>query len=386
MSVSDGAKPRRQRTQATIHSVAARAGVSTATVSRVLNGVGTVDAALADRVRAACDALQYSPNRAARALAGGGSAIVGVLVSDIQNPFFMELVRGVEDVLQQDDYLLVLCNSKEDADRERRYIGVMCAEAVAGAIVVPTTDRTPILQPFADGGIPVVAVDRRAHGRSIDTVLIDNVAAAREAVTHLIGQGYSRIGVINGPQRATTARERLEGYRLALGDAHLPGDPQLERRGAFTEESGRRLADELLDLEPPVEALLAGNNRLTMGALQALHARGLRLPDDIALVGFDEVPWVSPGSVSLTTIAQPAYELGVTAATRLVQRLRATGPLARQEIMLGHQLHVGESSAPLQARGYDGVLAPYTDIVVTHRRSTTVGAPGPTNSAVLLPP
>src|SRR5579884_2223772 len=198
-----------QQKPATIQDVADRAAVSIATVSRVLNGVTTVDSALAERVRAACAALQYQPNRAARALAGRRSAIIGVLVTDIQNPFFMELVRGVEDTAQHHGYLLVLCNSSEDPQRERQYIDVLCAEPVAGAIVVPTSDRKPVLQMFGERGIPVVAADRRVRDRSVDAVLIDNVGAAREAVAHLIGNGYRHIGLITGPNNTTTARERL---------------------------------------------------------------------------------------------------------------------------------------------------------------------------------
>lgn len=341
----------------TVQDVAAHAGVSTATVSRVLNRVGSVDAALAERVRAACEALQYRPNSAARALAGGRSALIGLIVSDIQNPFFLELLRGVEDTIQQHGYLMVLSNTAEDPVRERQYIEVMCAEAVAGAIVVPTTDREPILQPFVETGIPVVAVDRRVHASTVDTVLLDNSAAAREAVAHLIANGYRRIAMITGPERTTTARERLAGYRLALRQAGIAPDRALERRGPFTAQTGRERTRELLALRPPIEAILAGNNRLTMGALEAIHERGLRVPEDVGLISFDEVPWLSPGSVSLTMVVQPAYQLGSAAALCLIQRLRQPGQRARQEIVLAHHLQLGDSSRP---RRY-GTAAPSRD-------------------------
>jgi LacI family transcriptional regulator len=342
--------PGQKHRPATIRDVARHAGVSIATVSRVLNSVETVDAALADRVRVACAALRYRPNRAARALAGQRPTIIGLLVADLQNPFFMEIVRGVEDVAHRNGYVLILCNSAEDPHRERQNIEVLCGEPVAGTIVAATTDRKPILRMFAERGIPVVAVDRRACERSIDAVLIDNVTAAREAVAHLIANGYRRIGAITGPENTTTARERLEGYRLALSDAGIPIDPQLERYGSFSADSGRRLAGELLDLAPPVEALFAGNNRITQGALEALHVRNLHVPDDIAVVGFDEVPWAIPGTLSLTTVTQPAYELGSTAALRLLQRLQHPGQVVRQEIILAHQLHIGDSSRPREHR------------------------------------
>ncbi len=326
--------------------VAAHAGVSVATVSRVLSGVATVDVSLVVRVREACATLQYQPNRAARLLAGGRSTIIGLLVSDIQNPFFMELVRGVEDVTQRHGYLLVLCNSSEDPRRERAYSEVLCAENIAGAIVTLTQERSSVLSLFRDRSIPVVSVDRRVRDRTIDAVVVNNVVAAQEAVAHLIGNGYRRIAIITGPEGTTTAQERLEGYRLAMREANLPLDLQLERRGPFTMESGRHLAGDLLEVMPRVEALFTANNRLTMGALDAIYARGLHVPNDVALVGFDNVPWVSPGSISLTTVTQPAYELGSTAALRLIHRLQQPEQGARQEIVLGHQLRVGDSSQP----------------------------------------
>jgi DNA-binding LacI/PurR family transcriptional regulator len=335
-----------QQQRATIQDVANQAGVSIATVSRVLNGAATVDATLAERVRTACTALDYQPNRAARALAGGRSAIMGLLVTDVQNPFYMEVLHGVEDVAQRNGYLVVLCNTSEDLRKERRYIEVLCAEPVAGAIVVPTHDRRSALQLFRGRGIPVVTLDRQIHDRSVDAVVIDNVGAAREAVAHLITNGYRRIGLITGPDGAMTARERLKGYHVALREAGIAADPRIERHGPYTEESGRQMAEELLQLETPLEAIFTGNNRLTMGALRALHARGLRVPEEMALAGFDDVPWVAPGSLSLTAILQPAYELGSTAAALLIQRLQHPGHFSRQEIVLAHHLRIGDSSRP----------------------------------------
>lgn len=329
----------------TIQDVAQHAHVSIATVSRVLNGITTVDAEMASRVRAACAALHYHPNRAARALAGGRPVLIGCVVADLLNPFFVEVIQGIEDTMHRYDYLLVLCNSAQDPGKERKYIEVLCAERVAGVIIVPKQQR--YLSVFRQHNIPVVTVDQRAHDRTFDAVLIDNVGAAREAVAHLIGNGYQRIGMITGPLQSTTGHDRLEGYRLALRDAGIVHDPAIERSGSFEEESGRRYANELLDVQPPIEALVTGNNRITLGAMKTIHARGLHIPDDIAIVCFDDVPWASPGSIALTTIVQPAYELGKTAAMRLVQRLQhPEQSSARQEIVLAHHLHIGASSPP----------------------------------------
>jgi LacI family transcriptional regulator len=341
----------RRRKWATIQDVADRAGVSIATASRVLNGSETVDATLADRVREAMRELRYQPSRAARTLAGRHPTIIGLLVIDMQNPFYMEVIRGVEDVAQRNGYLVVLCNSAEDGEKERQYIEVLCGEPVAGAVVVPTSDRLPFLGPFVERGIPVVTIDRRVCDGSADTVLVDNVAAAREAVAHLVGNGYRRIGLITGPDSATTARERREGYRAAMREAGIAVDPTLEQGGPYTEESARRLAGVLLDLDPPIEALFTANNRLTMGALRAVYDRGMRVPDSIALAAFDDVPWAHPGAGSLTSVIQPAYQLGFTAATRLIDRLREPGLAKHDEIVLAHELHIGESS---RSREYVG--------------------------------
>jgi LacI family transcriptional regulator/LacI family repressor for deo operon, udp, cdd, tsx, nupC, and nupG len=264
----------------------------------------------------------------------------------MQNPFFMEIVRGVEDIAQKNGYLVILCNSQEDTDRERQYIEVLCAEGVAGVILVPAREGKSALPFFAARGIPVVAIDRQVSGGASDSVMIDNVQAACDAVTHLLAAGYHRIGMIVGPLDTTTGRGRLAGYREALRQAGIAHDPSLERYGPLDEESGRQLAEELLALPEPVEALFAGNNRITMGILQAVHAHRLRIPDDLAIVGFDDVRWADLGSVMLTSVVQPAHEMGCVATERLIQRLQHPEITGYQQFVLRHTLRIGESSRP----------------------------------------
>src|SRR5581483_9184928 len=331
---------------ATIQDVAKRAGVSIATVSRVLNGTAYVNEEVTARVREAVKDLQYQPSRAARALRANRTAIIGLLISDIQNPFFTTLIRGVEDVAQRMGYSVILCNSDENPGKQRQYIEVLCAERVAGAIVVPTSEQPRELRLFREHDIPIVSVDRRVKDSSIDAVLVDNARGAYEAVMHLITNGYHRIGVITGPTSTTTGRERLEGYRKALRDAGIVHDHELERIGSFREQSGRQFAKELLDLQPPVEALFVTNNLMTLGALDAIHTRNLRIPDDIAIVGFDEMPWAALSAISLTTVTQPVYELGSTAALRLFQRLEESVAVMQQEIILAPTLCIRGSSQP----------------------------------------
>jgi LacI family transcriptional regulator len=333
---------------ANIHDVAREAGVSIATVSRVLNGTAQVGAEAAERVRSAAQKLGYRPNSAARALRVSRTKIIGLLITDIQNPFFTALVRGVEDVAQREGYSLILCNSDEDPQKERHYIEVLCAEQVAGAILVPTRERQRAGHLFRDHHIPVVAVDRRIDDRFIDAVLVDNVRGARNAVTHLIANGFKRIGVVTGPQNTTTGRERLEGYREALEAAGLVADSNLERIGFFKNETGKRLTGKLLDLTPPIDSLFVTNNVMALGALEALHTRGLRIPGDVAVVVFDEMPWASIGVVSLTTVRQPVYDLGSTAAIRLFERLHESYEVPRQEIILQSTLCIRGSSKSVQ--------------------------------------
>ena len=333
---------------ANIQEVARRAGVSISTVSRVLNGTARVNDDVKVRVLAAIEELEYRPSRAARSLRANYSTIIGLLISDIQNPFFMDLIKGVEEVALRNGYCVLLCNSDENPQRERQYLEVLYDERVAGLIIVPTREHLRDLERFRERNIPIVAVDRRVKDKSIDAVLVDNVRGANEAVTHLIAHGYRRIGAIVGPKAITTGYERLLGYRQALEAANIAHDPGLEKFGTFKEESGRKATNELLALSPPVDALFVGNNFMTMGALDVLHARGLLVPDDVALIGYDAMPWAALDSISLTTVSQPVYELGTTAALRLFQRLQNPTEQTRQEIILTPTLRIRGSSVPLQ--------------------------------------
>lgn len=329
----------------TIREVAELAQVSIATVSRVVNGSQKVDPQMAERVRAAIASLNYQPNRAARALAGSRSALLGLLVTDLQNPFYMDMMSGVEEVSQQNGYLLVICNSAEDPQREKQYIEILAAEPVAGAIIVPSRERLDALSLLKARHIPVVTVDRRIHDRSVDAVLVDTARAAKEAVTHLIDNGYRRIGIITGPRSATTANDRLLGYCQALQAAGIEYDPALEQRGPYKEDAGEQGAKRLLLCDPPVDAIITANNRLTLGVLRALYAQGKRVPEDIAVVGFDEMHWAIPELASITTVTQPAYEIGRTAALRLLQRLQQPD-IPRQEIFLQYEFFERGSSRP----------------------------------------
>lgn len=340
-----------------IQDVAKHAGVSIATVSRVLNDSAPVKDEVRKRVEASIEALSYRPNPAARSLRSNRSRIIGLLISDIQNPFFMGLIRGVEDEALKHEYSVILCNSNESPPRERQYLDVLYMERVAGVIVVPTSENLgeEALRRFRERGVPIIAVDRRVKDPNIDAVLSDSIRGAREAVSHLLANGYKRIAIITGPESVTTGRERLESYRQTLVSAGIPTKSELERIGNFTMESGYALTQQLLDLAPRPDALFIANNLMTLGALNAIHERGLRVPEDVAIVSYDYTQWAEPGPVSMTSVMQPARELGSTAALRLFQRLQNLGIQSRQEIILTPTLQIGESSRP--AEGADAVAS-----------------------------
>lgn len=327
-----------------IKDVAQRAGVSNATVSRVLTNKPHVREEVRQRVLTAINELGYQPSRVARSLRIQRSHIIGLIISDIQNPFFTNLVRAVEDVAYQHQYGLILCNSDEDEEKEKLYIDLMRAEMVAGVLITPTRETNSPCKKLIEANIPVIAVDRRILDLEVDTVVADNVGAAFELVSHLIADGHQRIGGIFATSDITTGRERREGYSQALQSHGLPLDPQLVRMGLPTEDTGYRFASELLDLPNRPTALFTGNNLLTTGAIRVINERGLHIPAEIALGAFDEMSWMSLIKPSLTVMAQPTYELGRTAANLLLQRIKDRSR-PQQEVVLKSQFFIRQSCA-----------------------------------------
>ncbi|WP_119066298.1 LacI family DNA-binding transcriptional regulator [Aggregatilinea lenta] len=331
----------------TLNDVAERAHVSRATVSRVLNNNPNVTDELRLRVLEAIQVLGYRPNQAARRLRGSTSDVLGLIISDIENPFFISVVRGVEDAAYQQQMSVVLCNSDENPAKQNMYLRVMQAESVAGLIVSPThVDERAALAELSAGGMPIVLLDRTTKSISADAVLIDNVGGALAAVKHLIDLGYTRIATIAGSSQLTTGYERLEGYRSALDAVGMTFERGLVRTGDFKIESGYRLMRELLATPTPPDAVFVANNLMTLGSLRAAHELGVRIPDDVALIGFDDMPWSGELCPPLTAVAQPTYELGQE-AVRLLLRRRADPNAFYHTIVLQPRLVVRESCGAL---------------------------------------
>lgn len=326
----------------TISDVARAAGVSAATVSRVLNGSSPVSDDRADRVREAAASLGYQPSGPARALRRQRTTVWAAIVADVRNPFFTSMIRGVEDVAQAADHRLVLCNSDEDPAKEAAYIDVAIADRVAGVIIAVASTTRSNLDRLHRAGVPVVAVDRRPKGDGIDSVVVDNRGGARAAVEHLLSEGARRVGIITGPNRVSTAESRLSGYRAALKARGIEFDPALVRRADFRAEGGHAAALSLLDEPDHPDAFFVANNLMTLGALRALRERRKRVPKDVAIVGFDDAPWTTLITPTLTVVAQPTYEMGRQAAQLLVTASPDRPP---RHLVLAPELVVRASSS-----------------------------------------
>jgi LacI family transcriptional regulator len=315
----------------TIRDVARRAGVSQATAARALGGYGHVSGAARRRVEAAADALSYVPNSVARALASGVTRAVGLVISDIENPFFAAAARGMSDVLEERGHTVLLTNSDEDLDRERTAIETLRSRRVDALVVVPCSGTpSPHLRAAAAGAAPLVLLDRPVRGLGVDSVTVDNAAGARSAVEHLLSHGHRRIGLVSDKPEITSSAERIHGYREALAAAGLGVDDHLISLGGPTRQDGYLGARRLLEAPDRPTALFTANNLMTVGAMHALRDLGLRIPQDISLVGFDDLEWTTLVDPPLTVVAQSATALGQTAGRRVLARLDGSGGRPRR--------------------------------------------------------
>lgn len=309
------------RQAATIKRVADRAGVSIATVSRVGADPRSVSEKLRLRVEEAALALNYRPSRAARMLRGGTSQAVGVVIPDLENPFFTAVVRGIDLVLQAAGYTLLLANSDEDAARERNILLTLRAEGVAGIIFVPINSARDAYREVLAPPLYTVVVDRAPAQLRPDLVTVDNVEGTRIGVAHLFELGHRDVALLGGPLRHSTATERRQGYELALRDAGRPIRQDLIYSGDFREAGGYAGMNALIALARRPTAVFVANNLMTLGAFRALHEADVRIPEEVALVGFDDMPWATSLNPPLTAVSQPSQEIGSSAADLLLDRI-----------------------------------------------------------------
>jgi LacI family transcriptional regulator len=338
----------------TIHDVARLADVASVTVSRYLNSNAPVSAAARRRIEAAIAELGYVPNALAQGLKSRATHTLGLVVSDVTNPFFTTIARAVEDTAQAAGYSLILCNTDEDPEKQRLYLDVLRRKRIDGILIAPASDDGASILDWRRHCGPVCVLDRTLQQQAdtasaeIDTVRGDSTEAACRLVAHLVEHGHRRIAVITGPEHISTATERLEGYGQALSEAGIPLDPTLIQRCPFRVESGYAAADALLQQAQPPTAFFAANNFLTIGVLAAIRNRGLVVPRDIAVVDFDEIPQIALVLPFLTVAAQAVQEIGRQGATYLLERLarlrsHETAPLPGRELVLPTEIIIRQS-------------------------------------------
>ena len=329
---------------AQIKDVAHQAGVSVASVSRVLAGHAGVSESIRQRVLAAAQALDYRPDLAARRLRSRRTDTIGLIVSDVRNPFFTEISRAVEDVAYQNHFRVILCNTDENPEKEAFYLDLMRDENVTGVILSPTL---VLLADFraADYPFPVVLVDRCDRDTAADAVVLDNVDAAYRLTTHLIDNGHQRNVLFYGAASATGCQRR-EGYMAAMAAHGL--EPQVEAVTA-TVDHARSAAHKFFCRPPHPEALIASNGLILLGLLEALREVKTKMPEQIALTGFDDLPWTRLVEPGITVIAQPTYDIGQAAIELLLQRIAQPAQAVRRVVLRG-ELRERDSSKKRNAR------------------------------------
>lgn len=315
--------------QVQIKDVAARAEVSSATVSRVLNGDTRVAPARRERVLAAIEELGYQPNRVARSLRRRYTDTIGVVISDIENPHFTQAVRVIEDAAYAKGHRVLLCNTDETPGKQASYLEMLAAERVVGVILAAADAADPTIGQVIDYGIPIVAFDRKIDDPRADAVTSDNVQAGRDATAYLLDRGHTEIGFIAGRLDIQTGADRLAGYTEAMQERSLP--PRTAS-GEFRMDEAERATAALLERFPQTTAIVVGNNLMTVGALRALRSRHLAVPADISVIQIDDPFWTELMEPALTSLGQPVREMAAQAFTLLMERIAQGRTQARHVV------------------------------------------------------
>ncbi|MEU2756459.1 LacI family DNA-binding transcriptional regulator [Streptomyces sp. ZG43] len=323
-----------------IKDVAAAAGLSVATVSRVLNGHPSVSEDARTRVTAAVEGLGYRPNAVARSLRTDQTRTLGLVISDVLNPYFTELARSVEEEARALGYSVVIGNANERPELQDHHVRTLLDRRIDGLLVSPADGSSPLMRQTAEGSTPMVFVDRWMPGLDVPVVRADGTGAIRDLVAHLHGLGHRRLAIIAGPAATTTGHERVEAFREALHAYGIPLPAELVGQGDFQADSGRRVTEGFLALPEPPDVVFAADNLMALGALDAIRARGLAVPDDVGLAAFDDIPWFVHTGPPITAIAQPTAELGRAAVHALTDLIEGRPP---QSVTLPSRLVVRRS-------------------------------------------
>ena len=334
---------------ANIREVAGLAGVAPITVSRVINNAGYVSAETRQRVEEAIRQSGYVPNTLARSFRWKQTGMLALVLTDITNPFWTTVARGVEDAASDAGLNLILCNTDESASKQDRYLQALAQKQVDGVLLVPVGSAVEPIRFMQKQGVSVVVLDRRLPEPIADVVRCDSEQAAYRLVWLLLNLGHRRIALLNGPAGVSTAADRLAGYRRALAEAGLDPEADIVYYGAFTVASGHDMACQALAGPLRPTACFAANNFIAIGALKALAEAGLVVPGDMAVVGFDDLPPALVVDPFLTVAVQPAYEMGRKATELLLARMSAQSPPAFCEIVLPAEIVERRSTAPARS-------------------------------------
>jgi len=332
--------------------VARLADVSVGTVSAVMNLSSTVRPRLRERVQEAMRALDYHPNQIARSLKMQCTHTIGMVVPDIANPFFTSVIRGVEMIGQERGYSIILCDTNEDSQQERRQLSTLFSRRVDG-VLISSSNYDAAKDRLTRRRFPIVFFDRIPRGYKGDAVLTDNLSAAYRAVHYLIQLGHRRIAIITGALDRSIVADRVDGYRKAMQEAGLPIPTPYLQQGDFKLESGHRCGLELMRLPDPPTAVFSCNNLMTLGFMGALVELKIACPDQVSVLGFDDFDWAASFNPRLTTMAQQMFEMGRSAMEMLVQRIESPMTEADCEqgriVVLESELRVRDSTAPAPA-------------------------------------
>ncbi len=307
----------------TIKDLARLAGVSTATVSMVLNNKANhISDRTKDKIWDLAKTHNYVPNILARSLVTKKSKTIGLVIPDITNPFFPEISRGAEDRANEGGYSVIICNSDDSPLKEERYVKMLIEKMVDGIIFTDSSSRTPLLMETRSKGVPVVLMGRDVEIEGpIGRIFVDNIKGAYDATNHLIERGYKKIAMLNGSSGYQTSQERMEGYRRALQDGGLTFSETRVLEGTFRQEWGYGGISWLINQGVEFDAVLCGNDMVAIGAIKALRFFGKRIPEDVAVVGYDDIYMAKLVDPELTTIAQPSYDLGYSGCDILIRMI-----------------------------------------------------------------
>ncbi len=329
----------------TIRDVAEQAGVATMTVSRVINNSGYVSEATRSKVEAAISELGYVPNMLGPSLRFNQTKTLAVVLTDITNPFWTTVARGVEDAAQEQEYSVIFCNTDENLLKQNQYVTMLLKRQIDGILFVPADDQAEAVQLIQKQNVAVVVLDRHVPGVDVDIVRGDSFEGAYQLAKHLVELGHQNIAVLSGPQNIFTSTERVAGFRKAMRESGLLHNLDHVYWGSFR-ENPEDIANQALQADPRPTAFLAVNNFIANAALQSFAEAGLRVPADISLATFDEIPLLIKPEPFLTAAVQPAYEMGFQATQLLLGRLLAEGSPQCQEIVLPTEIFIRQSTAP----------------------------------------